>query len=154
MGGGYHDLLVQAAIIGALSLLAFFGALAWSGSKGISDGSVVAARLRARIPGAGVLFGSTLVWYAAAEALEPHHAPVSPAAAMLALAAIAWLVSRLAGAIVAVIAGAVIAARRIAFSPRTAPWSRRPRIHLIPRRAPFARRRFARPPPVSALTCA
>lgn len=151
MGGGYHAALAQAALTGALCLLAFFGALAWNGSAGTADGSVVAARLRARLPGAASLFAATLVWYGAAEALEPQHAPASMIVAMIALAGIACLVSRLANAIVTLVAGAVIAARGTPFAPRPIPRSRRPRLHLIPRRAPLARRRFARPPPVLAL---
>ncbi len=152
MGGDYHALLVQIALGGALCLLAFFGALAWGGSKGTADGSVVAARLRARVPGFGALFASTLLWYAAAESLEPHHAAASAVGATFALAGIAWLVQRLAHALVAILAGAVIAAGRAPFSPRLTSWARRQRRHLIARRAPTARRRFARPPPVLALT--
>lgn len=151
MGGGYHAALVQTALAGALCLLAFFGALAWNGSAGTADGSVVAARLRARLPGAASLFAATLLWYGAAETLEPHHAPVSMIVAILALAGIAWLLLRLANAIVTIVAGAVIAVRSTPFAPRAIPRSRRPRTHLVPRRAPFARRRFARPPPVLAL---
>jgi hypothetical protein len=151
MGGGYHAVLVQVALAGALCLLAAFGALAWSGSAGTADGSVVAARLRIRLPGAASLFAATLLWYGAAEALEPHHAPASSVTALLALAGIAWLVLRLANAIVAIVAGAAIAVRRTPFAPRATPWYRRPRTHLVARRAPFARRRFARPPPAFAL---
>ena len=150
MGGGYHALLVQIALGGALCLLAFFGALAWSGSHDTADGSVAAARLRARLPNAGALFASTLLWYAAAEALEPQHAPASTLAAAAALVAVAWIILRLAHAIVTIVADAVIAVCRTTFSPRSAAWSRRSRLHLIPRRAPVARRRFARPPPVLA----
>ncbi len=151
MGGGFHAVLVQLALTGALCLLAFFGALAWNGSQGAADGSIVAARLRARLPGLGTLFAGTLAWYAAAEALEPHHASVSLVVTGVAVAGIAWLVLQLARAIVTIVAGAVIAVCRAAFSPRATSRHRRPRQHLIARRAPIARRRFARPPPVFAL---
>jgi hypothetical protein len=152
MGGDYHAVLVQAGLAGALCLLAFFGALAWNGSKGIADGSVVATRLEARLPGIGALFASTLLWYVAAEAIEPHHSPTSTLAAGVALAAAAWLLSRLARAFVALVAGAVIAVRRTRFSPRTFFWARRPARRPLLRRAPLVRRRFARPPPIAVLT--
>ena len=151
MGGEYHTILLQLALGGALCLLAFFGALAWTGSKGTADGSVAAARLRARLPGAGAIFTSTVLWFAVAEAAEPHHASASSVFTALALAGTTWLVSRLAQAIVTIVAGAAIAVRGSAFSPRAAGWSRRLRRHLVPRRTPVARRRFARPPPAFAL---
>jgi hypothetical protein len=152
MGGEYHTLLVQAALAGALSLLAFFGALAWGGSKHAADGSIIGARLRARLPGAGALFASALLWYAAAEAIEPHHSPASPLAAGFALVLAAWVLARLARACVHLIAGAVIAVRRAHFSPRTFSWQRRVARQPLVRRAPLTRRRFARPPPIAVLT--
>ena len=151
MGGDYHALLVEAALAGALCLLAFFGALAWNGSKGIADGSVVAARLLARLPGAGALFASTLLWYAVAEAIEPHHSPTSTLAAGVALAAASWLLSGLARAFVAIVADAVIVVRRTRFAPRTFFWQRCPARRPLLRRAPLVRRRYARPPPVAVL---
>ncbi|MGA8574509.1 MAG: hypothetical protein WB609_02335 [Candidatus Cybelea sp.] len=151
MGGDYHALLVEAALGGALCLLAFFGALAWNGSKGTADGSIVAARLQGRLPGAGALFASTLLWYVVAEAIEPHHSPAGTLAAGVALAAAAWLLSRLARAFVAIVAGAVIAVRRTHFSPRTFFWQLRPARRPLLRRASLVRRRYARPPPVAVL---
>lgn len=152
MGGEYHTLLLEAALAGALSLLAFFGALAWGGSKHAADGSIVGTRLQARLPSAVALFSSALLWYAAAEAIEPHHSPARPLAAALALALAAWVLARLARAFVQVVAGAVIAVRRAHFSPRTFSWRRRSAQPPLIRRAPLARRRFARPPPIAVLT--
>jgi hypothetical protein len=150
MGGAYHALLVQAALAGGVSLLAFFGALAWSESRA-ADGSVLAARLRERLPGLTSILPAAALWYAAAEAIEPHHADASPIASLLSLAVAAWLVLRLASWIVDALAGAVIAVLRASFSPRTPTWKRRPRSRPILRRALRARRLFARPPPIAAL---
>jgi len=152
MGGEYHALLVQAALTGALTLLGFFGVLAWSGSRGVTEGSVLAGRLRERLPGFGTILLSTLFWYAAAEAFEPHHAAASPLPLLLALAAISWLAQRLARAAVDTIADAVIAILRTPFSSRTPTWSRRPRLRPTIRRTHWARRHFARPPP-NAILC-
>lgn len=149
MGGDYHALLVQGALGGAISLLAFFGALVWSGSKHAADGSVVAARLQTRLPGPAAVFGTALVWFGAAEAIEPHHSPASPLVVTLVLVFAAWLLARLGRAFVALIAGAVICVRRIQFSPRTLSWQRRSARRPLTRRSPITRRRFARPPPVA-----
>jgi hypothetical protein len=152
MGGEYHTLLLEAALAGGLSLLAFFGALAWGGSKHAADGSIVGARLQARLPGTGALFASALLWYGAAEAIEPHHLAATPLAAGIALALAAWVLACLARAFVRVVAGTVIAARRAHFSPRTFFWQRRAARRPLIRRAPLTRRRFARPPPTAVLT--
>lgn len=150
MGGTYHALLFQGALAAGLSLLVFFGALAWSESGGTADGSVLAARLRERLPGLSAILGAAAVWYAAAEAIEPHHAGVSPIAAILSLAAAAWLVLRLASAVAHALAATVLAILRAAFSPRTPLWRRRPRLRPLLQRPLCARRRFARPPPIAA----
>jgi hypothetical protein len=153
MGGAYHSLLAQAALAGAVCLLGFFGALAWSESSGVADGSILAARLRDRLPGLAMLLPAVTVWYATAEAIEPHHAGVSPIAALFVLVAVTWLVLRFARSVVALLAGAVIAVSRMPFSPRAPSWQRRPRVRPLTLRAFRTRRRFARPPPI-AIVCA
>lgn len=153
MGGAYHSLLVQAAVTFCVSLLAFFGALAWSGSCA-ADGSVLAARLRDRLPGLlGVLPAATF-WYAAAEALEPHHVPASPLVVVVSLAVAAWLVLCSVRGIVGALARAAIAMLRVAFAGRTPSWSRRPHVRPIRRRPLRAYRRFVRPPPIAIVLCA
>lgn len=153
MGGAYHSLLVQAAVTFSVSLLAFFGALAWGGSCA-ADGSVLAARLRDRLPDSLWILPSAAFWYAAAEAIEPHHVPASPFVVVVSLAAAAWLVQCVARGIVGALARAVIALRRVAFSPRTPSWSRRPQAQPIRRRPLRAYRRFVRPPPIAIVLCA
>lgn len=149
MGGAYHSLLVQSAIAFSAGLLVFFGALAWSGS-GAADGSVLAARLRDRLPPLLWILPSAALWYAAAEAIEPHHVPASPAVALAGLALASWVVLFLARAIVGTLARAAIALLRHPFSPRAPSWSRRPRLQPRRRRAPRTYRRFVRPPPIAA----
>jgi hypothetical protein len=154
MGGAYHALLLQAALVGALALVAFFGALAWSQAKGIADGSVLATRLRERLPALWALAAATTLWYALAESLEPHHANASPVAALLALVIAAWLVERLARGAITALTGAIIAVRRESFQTRTPIWSRRPRTNPVFRRTLRSCRRFARPPPIAVPRCA
>jgi hypothetical protein len=149
MGGTYHALLVQAALGTAVSLLVFFGALAWTESANAAQGTVLAVRLRERLPGLASTAAATLLWYSAAETIEPHHAGASPLAAALILVAAAWLVLRLAGATVDVLSGAVIAILRLSFAPRTPWWRRRSAARPLARRPLLTRRRFARPPPVA-----
>ncbi len=154
MGGGYHGLLVQAAIVGALSLVVGLGAVGWSAAGGTPDGTVLAARLHERLPGLAALGAAATLWFGIAEAIEPHHAGVAPLAILLALAAIAWIVRRIAILAVAVLASVVFAVARLAFSARTPRWARRPRTPALRRFFFGARRRFARPPPTASLHCA
>ncbi|MBV8531742.1 MAG: hypothetical protein JO104_10525 [Candidatus Eremiobacteraeota bacterium] len=153
IGGSYHALLVQAGLAGGLALLASLAALAWTGAKGIPTGTVMAARLRDRLPGRSELLGAAAVWFGTAEAIEPHHASAGVVAVAIALVLVSWLVHRLAGLAIDVLAGAVISIFRAAFSARTPSWSRRPRRRFYLRRTFWARRRFARPPPI-AIACA
>jgi hypothetical protein len=153
MGGAYHELLAQGALGAAICLLLFFGALAWCGSQGVTDGSVLAVRLRARLPGIGLMLAGASLWYAAIEAIEPHHAGPAPLATLAAVAVLGWLVLRFARAAIDILAGAVITVLRISFTPRTPSWKRRPRSRPVRRLRLRARRRFARPPPI-AIACA
>lgn len=151
MGGAYHAVILQAALAGTLSLLLFFGALAWTESGGAAIGSVLAARLRERLPTLAGVLPATTVWYCAAEAVEPHHAGALPIAVLVALTAATWLVLRLAQALIAAVASAVIAILRTSFSPRSPLWNRRPRSRPLLRRTHCVRRLFARPPPIATL---
>jgi hypothetical protein len=154
MGGGYHALLLQAALAGGISLLVFFGLLAASGTNAAVNGSVLAARLIERLPGFGSLCLAAAAWYGVAEYLEPHHAAASLLAVPLSLAAAAWLIQLLSRAVVAILAGAVFAAWRAAFSPKTPVWFRRLHSPRPTRRILWTRRRFARPPPIGLDYCA
>jgi hypothetical protein len=150
VGGGYHALFVQAAVTGVLGLLVGFGALAWSGSSGTADGSILAARLSSRLPGGAAILASASLWFVVGEGVEPHHAGATPWLMVLSLTAASWIVRLLARALVACLARAVFAISRLTFSPRTPHWARRPRLQPIRHRILCTRRRFARPPPISA----
>lgn len=151
MAGGYHPQLVLTAIVGVLGFLVGFGALAWSARNGPAQGSILASRLSERLPGFGLVLAAAALWFSLAEAIEPSHASVLPVVTLLCLCVAAWAVGLLAHAVVAALAGIVIAIARLAFAPRTPRWSRRRAASPIRRAAPFARRLFARPPPVFAL---
>lgn len=150
MGGAFHAALLQAAVVAATGLLLGLSALAWSEGRLTADGSVIASRLRDRLPTTWGVIASAAAWYAVAEAIEPQHAAVSPLFAAIALAACGWLFLRLALAFVRVVGAAVFAIRRSSFSPRLPIRKRRPQLPPLSRRPVFARRRFARPPPIAA----
>lgn len=150
MGGAYHELLLQTALGAGLGLLVLLAALAWSQHGATADGSVLTSRLRERLPGLPWILAATCLWYAGAEALEPHHAGVSPVVAVAALVLAAWLIGRLAQAVAGAFARVAIAVARIAFSPRTPAWHRRQNSRPLARRFYSARRRYVRPPPISA----
>jgi hypothetical protein len=154
MGGGYHALLLQAALASSVGLLVFYGLLAASGAKAAVNGSILAGRLIERLPGYGSLCIATAGWYGVAECLEPQHAAASLLAVPLWLVAAAWLVAFLSRRVVAVLAGAVFAAWRAGFSPRTPAWLGRLRSPRPTRRILWTRRRFARPPPIGLDYCA
>ncbi len=150
MGGAYQTLLLEGAVGATLGFLIFFGALAWSSSRHLVDGSVLAMRMRERLPGLGAILGSAVLWYVAAESLEPAHAGVTPLAGVVALVAAAWLVQHVARAIADGFARAVIAVTRSSFCPRAPAWQRRTYRVPVARQPLLARRRFARPPPIAA----
>jgi hypothetical protein len=154
MGGFFHGLLVQAALAGGVGLFGFFGALAWAESNGSADGSILAARLRERLPSLYLIVPATTLWYGVAESIEPHHAAISPVAVLAALGAAAFVVLRLTIAIIGALARAVISVSRSPFLSRTPCWRRRARLRPLVRRAYWTRRRFARPPPIAVLRCA
>jgi hypothetical protein len=150
VGGPYHALLVQVAVVAAAGFVALFGAVAWS-APGVADGSIVAARLRERLPGLAEVLTAAVAWYTVAEAIEPRHAAPSPLLTALALAAAAWLAHRLGRAVARTLAVAVLAILRASFAPRPPKWSRRPALRPFCRRTVLVRRRFARPPPIAAI---
>lgn len=150
MGGAYHELLLEAAAAGSIGLLTLLGALAWLGARRASDGSILAARLGAHVPNLYAVAASAAGCFALAEWVEKPHAGggVLPAAGCLLLAA--WLVLTLARAAVRALAGAVVAIVAGAFDRRPLP-VRIARRDPAPRalRSPLLRRRFARPPPIA-----
>jgi hypothetical protein len=154
MGGDYHAALIQLALAGAVSLASFYGLLAWDGARAAVNGSVLATRLAARLPGFGPLFASATIWYAAAELVEGHHADSSWIAVPLALAAVSWLLQLLSRFALTVLAGAIVAVFGSPFAPRTPSWTRFTLFARPVRRILWARRRFARPPPIGCDCCA
>lgn len=150
MGGAYHAMMIQAALYAVVSLIVFFGALAWSATGVTADGSVVATRLRDRLPPLEAIIAFAGVWYAFAEAVEPQHAGASPFLAVALLALCSWLVLRLSGAVASAIGAALFAVRNTPFAPRVPSRARRPQRTPLLRRPLLARRRFARPPPIVA----
>jgi hypothetical protein len=154
IGGAYHAVLIQIAVAAALGFVALAGALAFAQSGFSTDGSIVAARLRERLPGIGSVVAAAAAWYAGIETVEPHHAGVPAFALLAALAVASYAALRLARAITDAFARAAIAISRTSFSPRAPAWCRRPRGRPIPRRPVLTRRRFARPPPIEIVLCA
>jgi len=154
MGGSYHALLVQAALAGAIGLLILLFGLAWGAGRFAAEGSVLAARLSDRLPNFGPALAAATFWFAVAETIEPQHAGAPALAAILCLTLATWFVGALARAIAAALASLVIAVSRMLFAPRTPSWTRLSQPEPLAHRAPCARRRFARPPPIAILHCA
>lgn len=149
MGGAYHELLVEIAGAGSFGFVALLAALAWTGSRAASDGSILAARLNSRLPGLGPLAASAATWFALGEHVEPSHSGTGLLFVGVFLIAAAWLLRTLARGVVRLLAGAVIAISRSPFTARGPVWVRSARRAPIARRSPSLRRRFARPPPIA-----
>lgn len=155
MGGDYHALLTQLAIAGAASLLFFYVFLVWDGAGSAVNGSVLAARLTSRLPGFGLVLASATVWYAVAELVEARHPAGIPWIAVpIGLAVAAWLFRAISRIALAVLAGAIVAVFRAGFAPRTPSWTRFTPYSRPLRPVLWARRRFARPPPIGFDCCA
>jgi hypothetical protein len=148
MGGPYHAILLQLALAGALSLGFFLGSLALHGARAAADGSVLASRLTARLPGFGAIAVAATAWYAAAEFLEPHHAAAPWLGVALFLAAASWLIGLAARAMLALLAGAILAIFGSVFAPRRPSWSIRRASTPRARSRVCTRRHVARPPPI------
>jgi hypothetical protein len=149
VGGAYHALVVQIALAAAVAFVALIGAVASIQAGSSTDGSILAARLRERLPGFGSVVAAAAIWYAGVEAVEPHHAGAPAIALLAALAAASYAALRLAHLISNALACVVIAIARTSFSPRTPAWRRRPRGRVIAGRSFLARSWFARPPPIA-----
>lgn len=149
VGGAYHPLLMQLTLAAAIGFVASLGALAWLQSGSLTDGSVLAGRLRQRLPGVGSVIAAAASWYVGVEAIEPHHAHAPAIALLAALAAASYVTLHLARALAKVFAHATVAIFRTPFSPRAPAWRRRPRGPLVPRALFLTRRLFARPPPIA-----
>lgn len=149
MGGAYSDVLLDLALAGGVGLAGLAAALAWAAFQRAADGSILAAHLSMRLPGAGAVFAAAVAWFAVGESAEAAHAGPSGIVVALALAGATWLVMQLGKAVVRAIAGAIVAITRLGFVTRR-PW-RRPSRRLAPviPASPLLRRRFARPPPIA-----
>jgi hypothetical protein len=146
-GGAFHEPLVAAAQATAVGLFVGFAALAWIGAGRHADGSVLASRLEARLPGPVALAAASTVWLALAEMLEGPHAGAPPLTLALSLAAAAALVYALAVGVVRFLAGVAVAIRRTTFSPRAPRRHRGAHAVIVATPSGHAGRRFARPPP-------
>ena len=149
MGGAYHELLVQIAAVGSLGFVTLLGALAWTGSRGTSDGSILAVRLAARLPRLAPVAAAAAFWFALGEHIEASHSGAVQVLTVIFLVAAAWLLRALGRGAVRLLAGAVIAISRSPFAGRTPVWVRHARQAPIACRSPQLRRRFARPPPIA-----
>ncbi|MBV8147774.1 MAG: hypothetical protein JO092_01640 [Candidatus Eremiobacteraeota bacterium] len=150
IGGAYHSLLLQVAAAAGFGFGGALGALLWSGARFAADGSVLATRIAAHLPGLPGVAVSTALWFSLGERLEPHHAGTPLAFALVALLGAAALILGIARALVRWIAhiafaisraktcGAVVRARADTNGP----------VFRAQRDA--TGRRFARPPPIVA----
>jgi hypothetical protein len=149
VGGTLHEVLLQGVAATAVALVVAWVALAWSG-RHVADGSVLGARLSARLPGWPSVATCAAAWYALIEHAEASHAGPGAAMAIAALIAAAAIVCLFAKALVRSIALAIVAVATSRFCPRIVPVCR-PSRRIIRPSAPALRRRYARPPPIASL---
>jgi hypothetical protein len=149
VGGTLHEVVVQGAAATASALVLAWLAVAWNGRRA-ADGSVLAARLLARLPGWPLVAVCAAGWYALIEHAESAHSDPGTAITVLALGAVAALVWAFAKWLVRSIAFAVIAIAAAAFEPRPVIVCR-PIRRIIRPIAPALRRRHARPPPIASV---
>ena len=152
-GGAYHSAFLEFTLAAVTGLTAAAGALLWSGARCAADGTVLAARMRAMLPGWGAIAAAGTAWYLLGERLEAAHAGVPLLAVVLILALAAWIVLRVAATAVRALAGIVFAIvrllvvhRRIRL-PFDVAWREAPRYAHDDK---YWARRFTRPPPVTA----
>jgi hypothetical protein len=149
VGGTLHEVLLQGVAATAVALVVAWVALAWSG-RNTADGSVLGARLSARLPAWPAVAACAAGWYALIEHAESPHAGPGTAIAIAVLIAVAAVVCLFARALVRSIALVIVAIAKSEFRPRVA--SVRPPFRRVVRPfAPALRRRHARPPPIASL---
>lgn len=149
-GGNYHALLLEIAAAGAVGLISAGLFLGWSGARAALDGSVLAARLSARLPGFVPLLVATVLCYVTIERLEPHHADGSILVAAVCLLAAAWIVAAFCRWFCAAIAATLLLVAGVPFNERTLTWFVARTETPNRRRIVCAHRRFARPPPAGS----
>lgn len=149
VGGTLHGTLLATALAAALGFVLAAVAVACAGHDAYADGTVLASRLRALLPGAGAMLVSASAWFALIEGREGAHASASYALVVAALLAASWLVHLCARALLRFVGAIAVVIARFRFVPRLLTWL--PRTHDVVRavREPERLRRFARPPPGS-----
>ena len=150
VGGNQHALLLEIAAGALVALVSAALLLAWSGARMAMTGSVLSARLTCRLPGFVPLLGSTVLWYAGIERLEPQHADASLLSVGLSLVVAAWLVARLCRRLCAVLAKTILSIAAPPFNARTFAWFVSRTSAPLRRRILPSHRRFARPPPIGS----
>lgn len=151
-GGAYHSALLELTLAALTSLTGAAAAFLWSGARCAADGTVLASRLRAMMPGWAAIAASGAGWFALGERLESAHAGVPFVAIAVMLALVAWMLRRFASVGLRALAGIVFAIARglqreqgTAWRPSTTPLRR-----FAQDDSELWRRRFTRPPPVTA----
>lgn len=148
--GAYHELLSILAFAGAGGSLAAAICAAFGNCGRCAQGSILASRLCAWIPGAGAVALAGGVWFSFIESLEPAHGTASFIIIALAML-IAALTLRLIAVLTArVLATCAIAIARVATAPRTVFFPRRYETPAIVT-PHLARRIVTRPPPRAGL---
>lgn len=150
-GGAYHGFLMNLALCGAGTGLCAAMLAAFGRAPTCAQGSILACRLAAFVPGVRVVAASGLAWFAAIESFEPAHAGVSllvVAAGML-LAALA--LRHLALFVLRLLAQLALSTARPGFAMR-APFVLRRAVApaFVPARI-FAPHHVTRPPPALSL---
>ena len=150
IGGAYHSLLLQTAAAAGFGFAGALGALLWSGARFAADGSVLARRISARLPGLPMVAASAALWFTLGERLEPPHAATPLIFTLVALFFAAALVVGIARGLMRWIAQVVFAATRPPIAAALRQALRDTSEPVLLRRQDATGRRFARPPPIVA----
>lgn len=146
LGGSAHELVIDLSLAAACASMAALISGAILISAGRSQGTIVAQRLSAFLPGPGLIFALATAWFAAIETPEAGHR-FSIALVVLAILVASLTIRALVGCIVRFVS-------ELAVFIRTNPFANRPNvlrlIFAAPQAAmlcPVVATRFSRPPP-------
>lgn len=149
VGGRFNGAVFSIAIVALAGFVLGCVAVAWRG-RTVADGSILACRLRGRLPATSSIFLSAAVLFAGCELLEPAHGFGNVLVIAGLLVACSWCVRATARVIASVIALATVAIESTRFDLRPVMWRAfyvGPVLLAISVPARFP---FVRPPPVNA----
>jgi hypothetical protein len=149
LGGSHHENVLQLTLaLGAVAAAAA-AALTLASARTAQNGSILASRIAAYLPGWAGLAISAAAWFGLIESLESEH-QVPALLILVAIAATAWLVRSLTRAALGALAQIAFAIFAVPIAPRSVFTATQTVAPILVRSRIVGRRRFARPPPFFA----